>query len=333
MPDPRRNSAPDRIDLGGGRALRLREELGRGASSTTRRALLVQPSGLRRAVAVKLFASVSSEDAERTLSLAAATATRAACVRHPNVVAVLDFGAWEAQPYFVTELVEGVNLATLQERYRARSLRLPLDLAVFILCEVAEALSGARGARDCTGAQLGLVHLALGPQKVLLGVRGEVKVSDFGTMLPVAATSSVRSTRALSHRLASLSPEVAEGRPGDSRSDVFSLGVLMRELLVGPRFGPGVTCAVAARLAREGFVQPWSFQPHLPPPLPEVMACALAVDPADRYPNASAMAFELRRIALSLGVGDGRAVLRQTLEREFGDEGSSVTAWRGREVL
>ena len=310
----------DLVEIGDGRSAHLLGVLGKGASSTVFRALLEAQNGLRRLVAVKLFGSVSSEETESVFDLAARTASRAASVRHPNVVEVYDHGQWGMQPFFVTELVDGVSLQTLLERCAEHGRRLPLDLALFIGSEVAEALSGARTARDHEGMQIGLLHLALGPRKVLLGWRGEVKVSDFETSMRAAASSCIRSLRAVTHRTPTMAPEVAQGHPGDSRSDVFSLGILLRELFVGPRFARSVNNTEAVRLAREGFVQPMSFQPHLPDALVRVMVRALQCDPADRYPNASALAFDLRRVALAMGVGDGRLFLRRALDREWGND-------------
>jgi serine/threonine protein kinase len=318
----------DLIEIGDGRRVRLLDVLGKGSSATVHRALLENPSGVRRLVAVKVFGCVASEDAERVFELAGRTVKRAACVRHPNVVEVYDFGEWHNQPYIVSELVEGVSLQTLLDRYAEKSLRLPLDLALFIACEIGEALSGARTARDHRGMQLGMLHLALGARKVLLGWRGEVKVGDFETSVAAVASSSIRNLRSVAHRTATMAPEVATGEPGDSRSDVFSLGVLFRELFVGPRFPRTTKNAEAVHLAREGFVQPLSFQPHLPEALVQVMERALQVDPGDRYPNASAMAYEMRRIALAMGVGDGRLFLRRMLDRELGNDASEVTAER-----
>ena len=318
----------DLIEVGDDRRIRLLQLIGKGASSVVHQGLLEHRSGLSRLVAVKVFGTVSSEDADHVLANAARTASRAACVRHPNVVELYDFGQWRGQPYFVNELVEGVSLHGLLERYAEKSLRLPLDLALFIACEIGEALSGARTTRDHRGMQLGMLHLALGARKVLLGWRGQVKVTDFETSMAQLASSSIRNLRAVAHRTATMAPEVAHGHPGDARSDVFSLGVLLREMFVGPRFDRDVTNTEAVRLAREGFVQPMSFQPHLPDALVQILERALQIDPVDRYPNASAMAFELRRIALSMGVGDGRLFLRRALDRDFGNDTSEVTAER-----
>ena len=325
-PDPLR--LPDhRLEIGDGRHVRLLEVLGQGTSSVVHRGLLETSNGLRRLVAVKLFWSPASDEADEALARAATIASRAAAVRHPNVVEVHDFGQRAMQPFFVSELVEGVSLFALLERYVQKVRRLPLDLALFIGTEVAEALSGARTARDHRGLQVGMLHLGLGPRKVLLGWRGEVKVTDFETSMATLDSSGVRSIRAVTHRTATMAPEVALGAPGDSRSDVFSLGVLLRELLVGPRFARNVTSSEAMRLAREGFLQPMSFQPHLPEALVPIMTRALHNDPAERYPNASALLFDFQRIALALGVGDARTFLRGALDREFGSD-AEITSER-----
>lgn len=318
-PSPQPSPA-ELLEIGDGRVARLLDELGRGASSVVHRASLESGAGLRRLVAIKRFGTVSSDDFEPVLAAAARAARRGACIRHPNVVEIYEVGCWERQPFFVLELVDGVSLQSLLDRYVAKARRLPLDLALFIGSEMAEALAGARTARDHEGVQLGMLHLGLGPRKVLLSWRGEVKVGDFETSVAMGASSSIRTLRSVNHRTSTMAPEVAQGARGDGRSDVFSLGVVLRELFVGPRFPRDVTNAQAVRLAREGFVQPISFQPRLPEALVHLMDRALQCDPGDRYPNASALAFDVRRIAFSLGVGDGRVFLRRALDREWGND-------------
>ena len=305
------------VELGGGRRAMLLDVLGKGAFAVVYRALLCSPNGIQRPVAVKLFSAVSSDEAEQVVALITQTARRMAWIDHPNVLRVYECGEQRGQPFVVEELVPGVTLAALQEAYASKQRRMPLDLALFIAAEVAEGLAGARLARDRDGVQLGMIHHALSAREVLLSWRGDVKVSDFEASTARAATSSVRSLRGMATRASTMAPEVAQGRVADARSDVFSFGVLLRELLIGPRFPAGLGSSDAIGLAREGYVQPLTFQPHLPPGLESVMHRALAVDPDARYPNACAMAFDLRRVVLSMGVGDGRYFLRSALEREW----------------
>ncbi len=320
----------DFVDLGDGRHVRLAQRLGQGSNATVYRGVLESRHALERMVAVKLFAALASDDADQGEELFASAARRWAAVRHPNVVAVYDFTMHGAHPVLVTELVEGTTLESLLQLYADAKRRLPLDLALFIAVETAEALSAARTARDARGAPLEVLHLGLSPRDILLSRRGEVKVGDFELANAHAATSKVRSLRTIAHRAKMLAPEVARGAAGDARSDVFTVGVLLRELFVGPRFPKSVTPAEAVDLAREGFVQSMCFKPHLPSSLEVIIERALDVDPGDRFPNATALAYELRRAALAMGVADGRYFLRQHLERQRSEE---TTAGAGQEVF
>jgi eukaryotic-like serine/threonine-protein kinase len=313
---------------GRGRKLQLLDVVGKGSAATVYRALLSEPSGIDRTVAVKLYSAVASDETDLVLSRLVRTAQRIACVEHPNVAKVFECGLFGGRPFVVSELVAGVPLSALQNAYAARRRRLPLDLALFLAVEIAEALAGARIARDHQGVQLGMVHQAVSAREVLLGWLGEVKLTDFEANNLRAASSSVRSIRGVATRMTWMAPEVARGSEGDARSDVFSLGVLLRELLLGPRFPVSATDSEAIQLAREGFILPLTFQPHLPENLVLVMNRALEVDPELRYPNACPMVHDLRREAFAMGVGDGRWFLRRALEREWEKYAEEVTAER-----
>jgi serine/threonine protein kinase len=308
---------PETIALGDGRTVRLLAPVGKGLSATVYKAELLSANGIRRRVAAKVFSAVSSDESDTVFKNLIRTAQRVACVDHQNVVQVHECLDWRGQPTLITELVDGITLEELQNKYAGR--RMPLDLAFFIAAEVAEALAGARVARGPDGYQLGMVHNAVAAREVLLSWRGEVKVGDFEMSNARPMTSSIRSLRQLALRSAAMAPEVAQGIEPDARSDVFAFGVLLYELLIGPRFPQGLTNPEAIKLAREGYVQPHTFKPNLPQGALAVMTRCLEVDPEHRYPNAVALAYDLRRVVLALGVGDGRYFLRRTLEHEFSE--------------
>lgn len=311
------------LSLGEGRTLHLGEQLGRGSVATVYRGIHEGPFDVLRSVAVKVFDLIATEEREAVLGALANAARRWAAVRHPNVMQALDLGlVHAAQPYVVLELVEGRTLSRLLGALARRGERMPPDLALFIALEVAEALAGARGAMAPDGARVNVVHGDVSPRNVLLSWHGEVKLGDFGLDVASRVASSVRSRGVGMRRLQALAPEAARGQPASARADVFSLGVLLHEMLLGPRFAPGTTESQAQTLAREGAVHRPLFVRHLPAAVETVLARALAFEPADRYPHAGALAYDLRHAALSMGVGDGRSFLRTALTRTFGADGA-----------
>lgn len=317
------------IDLGGGRSVRLGAVLGKGSSSTVYRGELTSANGVRRKVAVKVFAALSSEESEQVFQRLCETSRRTACVDHPNVIAIEECVDWRGQPALVTELVDGMSLADLQHQFTSTGRRVPLDLALFIAAEVAEALAGARAARGPDGYQIGMVHHSLSAREILLSWRGEVKLGDFEMANARAASSSIRSLRSVAARAASLAPEVAQGVLSDARSDVFAFGVVLHELLIGPRFPAHLTNSLTTgqvmKLAREGYVESQTFKPNLPQDMLQIIGRCLEVNPELRYPNAVALAYDLRRALLALGVGDGRYFLRKALEHEFSERSDEGT--------
>jgi serine/threonine-protein kinase len=318
------------IPLGDGRRVRLGGQIGRGTVASVHRGVIEGGYGIRRAVAVKLYDVIASDEHEVVLSALSSAAQRSACVRHPNVVRVEEFGlAGPAQPFMVEELVEGRTLAALLEHVARRRVRLALDVGLFIGVEIAEGLAGARLATTPDGMRQSVAHGELAASDVLLSWHGEVKVSDFGFAAAARAATGVRSIRSLAPRVRALAPEVARGQAGDSRSDVFSLGVLLREMLVAPRFPAAVSDAEAIGWVRDGVVHQSMFEPQLPPALQAIISRAIERDPVRRYPHAGVFAYELRRVGLAMGVGDGRTFLGAALTRAFPDDAGADLARTG----
>ncbi len=323
------------------RRLVVGEEIGRGTLGVVYAARLEQsiPAGKRDGsagktsrvetmgspVAVRVIEPVFARDPEAMQSLRRA-ARHAALVRHPNVVSVTDFFLVDDDsPCLVMELVAGMSLAELVGRLELVNRRVPVDLGLVAASEVAEGLCAARSARNIDGAMLNMAHHGLNPRQVLLSYNGEVKVTDFGMRPGGGVASGIRQAKTdVRRQLLHMAPEVACGGRGDGRSDVFSLGVMMHEMLRGPRFDPNLDAREMLDLARHGAVQRRVTDPLLPSGVGAIIDRALAVDPRARYPHAGVLAYDVRREAFKLGVGDGRAFLRTLLfEMSEGLEGDT----------
>lgn len=321
MPAVAAASSRPSLSLPTGRTLVLLEPLGRGRLARVFRGYVEGGLGMRRTAAIKVFDPFDAEggDFEGLAEVMGAVARAQGRLDHPSVVRLYDAALVEGQAVLVHELVRGVSLRRLLTSFRERHLRVPLDVALGIALDVADGLAAARVARDAEGVLAPVHHLGLGTQEILLSWAGEVKVSDFQCARLSAASSGVRSRASFRGQVDALSPEVAVGAPPDARTDVFALGLVLRELLVGPRFPEGIARDEALRLAREGWVQPSTFGPRLDPELDDLVCRATAVDPDDRPQHAGLFASELRRIAMRLGAGGGRTFLAQLLEREIRD--------------
>jgi eukaryotic-like serine/threonine-protein kinase len=231
---------------------------------------------LERQVAVKVLSPPYAQDpvfVERFRREARA----AARLSHPNIVAVFDSGSDADEHYLVMEYVAGQSLAELLAGQGRLAPRRAAELAV----EICAALAAAH-------AQ-GLVHRDVKPANVLVGEDGRVKVTDFG-IVKAAATATLTGTGVVLGTAAYLSPEQAQGGPVDARSDLYSLGCVLYELLCGsPPFGSGADSppvAVATRHVSEPPEPPSARSPQVDAGLDVVVLTALAKDPADRYQSA-----------------------------------------------
>ena len=259
--------------------------VGSGGMSSVFRARDLQ---LERSVAIKILHERYIDDpeyVERFRSEARAVAR----LSHPNIVTVIDRGEDEGRQYIVFEHVDGENL----KEYVARSGRLPVRRAVELGLSIADGLAFAHGR--------GLVHRDVKPQNVLLSREGDVKVTDFGIARSLDVEHGVTQTGTVLGTGEYLAPEQASGKPVSPATDVYSLGVVLWELLVGdvPFSGENFV-AVALRHVNDPPPPLRKLRPDVSPRLAAAVERALAKDPELRFPSMSALAAELRACLVEL---------------------------------
>jgi serine/threonine-protein kinase len=257
----------------------LEELVGSGGMSSVFRA---RDQQLERQVAVKILLERYAGDPEY-LERFRREARAVARLSHPNIVTVIDRGDDDGRQYIVFEYVDGENLKELV----VRSGRLPARRALELALAVADGLSFAH--------EQGLVHRDVKPQNVLLNSEGEVKVTDFGIARSIHVDHGVTQTGTVLGTGEYLAPEQASGKPVSPATDVYSLGVVLWELLAGdvPFTGENFV-AVALQHVNEPPPSLLGVRPDVSPRLAATVEHALAKDPAQRFPSMAALARELR---------------------------------------
>ena len=208
----------------------------------------------------------------------------AGLLRHSNIVSVVDFLGDES--VLVLELVEGADLRALLRRQPLG--QLPPDVVCWIGMELCKALDYAHR-RTFHGRPHGIVHRDISPSNVLVSYAGEVKLADFGIAKAMAGVDEEQSN--VKGKIAYMSPEQAAGHVVDGRSDLFSLGVVLYELLAGQRpFGGANDAETLQQLVAGRYLPLREYGASWPVPLMAVVERLLSVRPADRFAGAESVA-------------------------------------------
>lgn len=254
---------------------RIGERIGSGGTAEVYRAEVEGAEGFAKSLVVKCLRPALADEPELVQGLAR-EAKLAQRLHHGNIVQVLDFGVEDGRPYVVMEHVDGCSLHELLADLRRRGEPMGLPEALCVVEEVAAALRYAHGLVDDHGVPLRLVHRDVKPRNVLVSCEGVVKLADFG-IAKLAGDHGDTLPGVIKGTPTWLAPEQALGRGVDARTDVYALGLLLRELC-----GEG----------REG--QPRS-DPRVDEALRELWRRASADAPEDRFADAQAMLGALQR--------------------------------------
>lgn len=210
-------------------------------------------------------------------------------LNHGNVVSIYDFGVEKSQFYLVMEFVDGRNLRQVLNELKKKGTQFTLDQIVFLMREVAAGLDHAHRCIDgTTGKPLNIVHRDMSPQNIMVSFEGEVKLIDFGI---AKAETQLEVTKAgtLKGKYGYMSPEQADGQQIDPRTDIFSIGIVLWELLANDRLFTSNNEAAILRKIRECQIPSIrKINPSIPPELEAIVNKALAKDKNLRYQTASA---------------------------------------------
>jgi hypothetical protein len=241
----------------------------------------------------------------------------AARLSHPNIVQIFDFGKIDNYYFIAMEYVHGENLRELLKQAAVRGVTISPELAASIAARACAGLDHAHRKTDETRKPLGIVHRDVSPQNVLVSYEGEVKVVDFGIAKAVA--ESPEATRGvLKGKLSYLSPEQVNGLSLDARSDVFAMGLVFYELLVGKKlFDKHDPAEILDAIVHVDSNQVARSVPHLDRKLREALRLSLHVDPEQRFRSAGAMQNALEEYLREHGDPGGTAQLASLMRLLF----------------
>ena len=257
-------------------------------------------AGFERLVAIKvLHANLAHED--EFIGMFLDEARLAASIRHPNVVPTIDISDSEEAGYFIVmEYIEGDHLGALLSSAHKLEEKLPLPITLRIIADALAGLGAAHDLCDETGKSLQLVHRDVSPHNIMVGRDGVVRLTDFGVAKAEDRLTHTRDGQ-VKGKLAYMAPEQAANGQTDSRSDLFSMGVILWECLTGQRlFRAENTAATLHRLLHDDIPTPSSVDPQLAP-LDGLLAKALSRDLAQRFQTAEEFAQAVEEVAPSLG--------------------------------
>ena len=302
----------------------LFDRVSTGGMAEIFRAKTVSLEGTERIVAVKKMIELLTADKELT-SMFIDEAKLAVQLNHPGICQVVDWGKVGETYFIAMEYVLGQDLKQLFQRCKQHlpdgTPTMPLAQSCFLVMKLCEALDYAHNKQDSLGNPLHVVHRDVSPQNVLVSYEGEVKLIDFGIAKVSAAREAQTEAGVLKGKFAYMSPEQVKGESVDRRSDIFSTGIVLYELLTGERlFPPDQELAVLEKIKNVEVLPPTAYNRKIPEELDRIVMKALAAQPRDRYQTAMDLHADLQSFLYTSGEFFSRKDLAAWMKRVFRTE-------------
>src|SRR5580704_7066858 len=279
----------------------LLDRIGVGGMAEVFRAVMPGVEGFQRTFVVKRILTERAQS-PYFVDMFVQEARINALLHHPNIVQVFDFGNVGGTYFLAMEYLRGRDVSEILKRLRNRERPCPVGVAAYIAQEVAAALGYAHTLCGADGTPFNIVHRDVSPSHILCLRAGGVKLLDFGIAKALGEPEVEKTGHGLfKGKLSYLAPERIKDLPLDGRSDLFSLGVVLWELLAGQKLFRGKSDFQTLKNVAEMVIPaPSSFRPDVPPELDRIVARVLARDPAGRYATGRELADDLDRLLETL---------------------------------
>ncbi len=302
----------------------IMEKIAQGGMAEIYKGLAYDVHGInQKAVCIKKILSHLSADKDFIGSIID-EAKLAVKLVHGNIAQTYDLGKVDDDYYMVMEYVDGATLSQINKRCLKQGKLVPVPILAYFISEVAQGLDYMHRRTDEDGRSLHIVHRDISPQNIMVSYSGTVKIIDFG-IAKAAFKAGPTESGILKGKFAYMSPEQALGDSIDHRSDIYSLGIILHEMLVGKRLFKGADSRETIRNVRRAHVDPpSSFLSELPDELDRITMKVLAKDRRHRYPYASELHDDLVKFLHKhypdFKPSDAAAFVQELFRQEISDQ-------------
>ncbi|KJR40096.1 serine/threonine protein kinase [Candidatus Magnetoovum chiemensis] len=297
----------------------LLDKIGTGGMAETYRAKIIADKGFEKLIAVKKIHPHLSSQEDVTASFID-EAKLAAHLHHPNIVQTYDFGKMQDAFFISMEYLFGKDLSYVTKQADQSNLPLPLDLTLYIISRVCEALDYAHNLKGLYGDPLNIIHRDITPHNIFITYEGQVKIIDFG-IAKAATKSSQTQTGFVKGKVAYMSPEQARGAKIDHRSDLFSLSLVLYEIVTGKRMFIGDnTLEILKKVQNFEYKHTEEIVSGVNPEVSKILKRALSKDPDDRHQFAGQMLADIEQCMHRLSLNPSPKTLANYMKTLFEDE-------------
>ncbi len=269
----------------------LLDRIAVGGMAELYRAMMTGAEGFEKLIAIKKLLSHLTVQ-ENLVNAFVEEAKLAALLQHQNIVQIYDFGSMDGDYFIAMEHLFGKDLRLITEKLEEKGRALSLEYALYIASRVCEGLDYAHHLKDLERKPLHIIHRDISPPNIFITYEGEVKIVDFG--IAKAATQNTATVEGvIKGKVSYMSPEQAGGESIDQRSDIFSAGIILYEMLTGGRMFEGEPLQILPKVCEAEFEPLEQVLTDLPRELYEILHRALARDPEQRYQSSGEMLSDL----------------------------------------
>ncbi len=301
----------------------LIEKIASGGMAEVFKAKYETFGGIEKQVIVKRILPQYSHDDEFT-RMFVDEAKITVALNHVNLVQVFDFGQMDGSYYLAMEFVEGADLQSVLRECHFRRIPIPMELSVLLVAEVLRGLDYAHRRSDpSTGKKMNIVHRDISPANILISYQGNVKVADFG-IAKAKTKSSTTQVGTLKGKYSYMSPEQARGEEVDFRSDIFSCGIILYELVTGVRPFRSKTNSeleILERVKSAKYEPARNVNPHIPQRLADIIEQSLQQSPDRRFPETAIFCDRLNAVMSEFESRPDSSTLSKFLRKVFAEDG------------